>query len=159
MIKQAYKDDLQVVKYITVETINQIYPHYYPKGAVEFFLEHHNDTNILNDIEAGKVFLYVNNDDQPVGTVTIKENDICRLFVLPQYQGKGYGRKLLDFAESKIAENYDEILLDASLPAKRIYLRRGYKEKESHIIEAYYDDFLCYDIMAKKVGLQSTISQ
>ena len=149
MIKQAYKEDLQVVKYITVETINQIYPHYYPKGAVEFFIEHHNDTNILTDIEFGKVFLYINDDGQPVGTVSIKENDICRLFVLPQYQGKGYGRKLLDFAESKIAENYDEILLDASLPAKRIYLKRGYKEKESHIIEANYDDFLCYDIMIK----------
>jgi len=151
LIKQAYKEDLQVVKYITVETINQIYPHYYPKGAVDFFLEHHNDKNILTDIGAGKVFLYVNDDGQPVGTVSIKENDICRLFVLPKYQGKGYGRELLDFAENIIAKNYKEILLDASLPAKRIYLRRGYKEKESHIIEAYYDDFLCYDIMAKKV--------
>ena len=151
IIKQAYKDDLQVVKYITVETINQIYPHYYPKGAVEFFLEHHNDKNILNDIEVGKVFLYVNDDGQPVGTVSIKENDICRLFVLPKYQGKGYGGKLLDFAENKIAENYEEILLDASLPAKRIYLKRGYREQESHIIAANHGDFLCYDIMAKKV--------
>ena len=134
-IKQAYKEDLQVVKYITIETINQIYPHYYPKGAVEFFVEHHNDTNILSDIEAGKVFLCVNEEGQPVGTVSIKENDICRLFVLPEYQGKGYGRKLLDFAENEITKKYEEIMLDASLPAKRIYLKRGYREKESHIIK------------------------
>ncbi len=150
-IKQAYKDDLQVVKYITIETINQIYPHYYPKGAVEFFIEHHNDTNISNDIEAGRVFLCINNEAQPVGTVTIKENDICRLFVLPEFQGKGYGRELLAFAENEISKTYEEILLDASLPAKRIYLKRGYKEKESHIISANYGDFLCYDIMVKKV--------
>ena len=150
-IKQAYKDDLQVVKYITVETIKQIYPHYYPEGAVEFFIEHHNDTNIMNDIADGKVFLYLNDEEQPVGTVSIKDNDICRLFVLPEHQGKGYGRKLLDFAENKIAENYDEIMLDASLPAKRIYLKRRYREQESHIIPANYGDFLCYDIMAKKV--------
>lgn len=150
-IKQAYKDDLQVVKYITIETINQIYPHYYPKGAVEFFVEHHNDTNILSDIEAGKVFLCVNEEGQPVGTVSIKENDICRLFVLPEYQGKGYGRKLLDFAENEITKKYEEIMLDASLPAKRIYLKRGYREKESHIITANYGDFLCYDIMVKKI--------
>ena len=149
-IKQAYKDDLQVVKYITAETINQIYPHYYPKGAVEFFIEHHNDTNISNDIEAGRVFLCINNEAQPVGTVTIKENDICRLFVLPEFQGKGYGRELLAFAENEIAKTYEEILLDASLPAKRIYQKRGYKEKESHIISTNYGDFLCYDIMVKK---------
>lgn len=149
-IKQAYKEDLQVVKYITIETINQIYPHYYPKGAVDFFVEHHNDTNILSDIEAGKVFLCVNEEGQPVGTVSIKDNDICRLFVLPEYQGKGYGRKLLDFAENEIAKKYEEIMIDASLPAKRIYLKRGYREKESHIINANYGDFLCYDIMVKR---------
>ena len=150
-IKQAYKDDLQVVKYITIETINQIYPHYYPKGAVEFFVKYHNDTSILSDIEAGKVFLCVNEEGQPVGTVSLKDNDICRLFVLPEYQGKGYGRKLLDFAENEIAKKYEEIMIDASLPAKRIYLKRGYREKESHIINANYGDFLCYDVMVKKV--------
>ena len=149
-IKQAYKEDLQVVKYITIKTINQIYPHYYPKGAVEFFVEHHNDTNIINDIEAGKVFLCVNEEGQPVGTVSIKGNDICRLFVLPEYQGQGYGRMLLDFAENEIIKKYEEIMIDASLPAKRIYLKRGYREKESHIINANYGDFLCYDVMVKK---------
>ena len=149
-IKQAYKEDLQVVKYITIKTINQIYPHYYPRGAVEFFVEHHNDTNIINDIEAGKVFLCVNEEGQPVGTVSIKGNDICRLFVLPEYQGKGYGRELLDFTENEIAKKYKEIMIDASLPAKRIYLKRGYREKESHIINANYGDFLCYDVMVKK---------
>jgi len=149
-IKQAYIDDLQVVKYITIETINQIYPHYYPKGAVEFFVEHHNDTNIINDIEAEKVFLCVNEEGRPVGTVSIKENDICRLFVLPEFQGNGYGRELLDFAENEIAKKYEEIMIDASFPAKRIYLKRGYREKESHIINANYGDFLCYDVMVKK---------
>ena len=28
---------LQVVRTITRETIQEIYPHYYPKGAVDFF--------------------------------------------------------------------------------------------------------------------------
>ena len=104
----------------------------------------------MNDIEAGKIYLCINDEKQPVGTITIKENDICRLFVLPEFQGKGYGRELLDFAENEISKTYEEILLDASLPAKRIYLKRGYKEKESHIISANYGDFLCYDIMVKE---------
>lgn len=148
-IRMANKDDLQLIKEITIKTINQIYPHYYPKGAVEFFVEHHNDENISNDIEAGRVFLCMDKKEQAVGTVTLKENDICRLFVLPEYHGLGYGRELLDFAEKEIVKSYEEILLDASLPAKRIYLKRGYVEKESHVIAANYGDFLCYDVMVK----------
>ena len=53
---------------------------------------------------------------------------------------------LLDFAESTIRQNYSEIVIDASLPAKAIYLKRGYKEKEYHIIDTP-DDHLCYDVM------------
>ena len=36
---------------------------------------------------------------------------------------------------------------DASFPAKRIYLKRGYKETEYNIIEADNGDCLCYDVM------------
>lgn len=42
-IIKAEMNNLSAVKDITVKTITQIYPHYYPKGAVEFFVEHHNE--------------------------------------------------------------------------------------------------------------------
>ena len=42
MIKQAELKQLELVKFITLKTIIDIYPHYYPKGAVDFFIEHHN---------------------------------------------------------------------------------------------------------------------
>ena len=60
-----------------------------------------------------------------------------------------YTKLFRDFAENEITKKYEEIMIDASLPAKRIYLKRGYREKESHIIAANYGDFLCYDIMVK----------
>lgn len=44
--------------------------------------------------------------------------EICRLFVLPAYQGVGYGREMLDFAEKIISAWYSKVVLDASLPAK-----------------------------------------
>ena len=145
MIKKADPDGFDTVKNITETTISTIYPHYYPKGAVEFFLHHHSDENIRADIEKGIVYILYDGDDA-VGTVTLRENEICRLFVLPTYQRRGYGRMLLDFAESTIRQNYSEIVIDASLPAKAIYLKRGYKEKEYHIIDTP-DDHLCYDVM------------
>ena len=147
-IKKAVLSDAEMVKAITEQTINSVYPQYYPKGAVDFFLSHHNENNIKSDIEKGIVYVLYDNENA-VGTVTIRDNEICRLFVLPEYQGKGFGGRLLDFAEKKIAENYGKIIIDASLPAKPIYLKRGYVFTEYHTIKTENGDFLCYDVMEK----------
>lgn len=148
MIKRADLCDAEMVKAITEQTINSVYPKYYPKGAVEFFLNHHNENNIKNDIKKGTVYILYEGDNA-VGTVTVKENEILRLFVLPQFQGKGFGGILLDFAEKKAAENHSKIIIDASLPAKTIYLKRGYVFTEYHTIKTENGDFLCYDVMEK----------
>lgn len=150
-IKQAVLSDLSLVKEISKATIFEIYPHYYPKGAVEFFLAHHCESNICNDIKLQQVYLCFDTMQNAVGTVTIKANEICRLFVLPLYQGKGFGKEMLDFAEKTISNKYSKIVLDASLPAKKIYLKRGYKDIEYNIIPTDYGDFLCYDVMEKQV--------
>lgn len=49
-IKKAKTENFEDVKLITHETIKEIYPHYYPRGVVDFFLEHHNSENITKDI-------------------------------------------------------------------------------------------------------------
>lgn len=150
-IIKATASDFEIVKHITIQTINSIYPNYYPCGAVDFFLNHHNDKNISSDIENGNVYLNFDKDGKAVGTVTIKMNEICRLFVLPEYQGNGYGRELLTFTEKKISENHSTIILDASLPAKAIYLKRGYISTEFHTIKTENGDYLCYDLMIKQI--------
>ena len=145
-IVTAQKDDLKTILAITHTTIKTIYPRYYPAGAVQFFLEHHSDEHVMADISEGKVFL-IYEKGEPVGTVTVSDHNINRLFVLPEHQHKGYGKALLAFAEKKILETYDYIQMDASLPAKGIYLKRGYKEIEYNIIETNNGDCLCYDVM------------
>lgn len=148
-IEKAALSDAETVYKITKTAIEHTYPHYYAKGAVAFFLEHHSKGHIASDIQSGTVFLCYDSQRNAVGTVTLKGNEICRLFVLPPYQNKGFGRRLLDYAEMVIFREYDSVALAASLPAKRIYRKRGYQETESHIIQAKYGDFLCYDVMQK----------
>lgn len=148
-VVQASLSDFEDVKNIVRTTISQIYPHYYPKGAVDFFLQHHNDNSIAADIDHGIVYVCLDADRSIVGTVTIKGNEILRLFVLPEYQGKGYGGELIDFAEKMISEVYSDIVIDASFSAKSIYLKRGYKETEYHTIISENGDRLCYDVMVK----------
>lgn len=148
-IREALPEELDIVENIVRRTITGIYPHYYPEGAVRFFLEHHIRSNIGNDIADKIVYLCTDSTGNAAGTVTIKKNEICRLFVLPEFQGSGYGGELLRFAEKKISCHYSEVLLDASLPAKAIYLKKGYTEAEYHIIETDNGDHLCYDLMKK----------
>ncbi len=122
---QAAERDLPIVHELVCRTIRAVYPLYYPAEAVEFFLDHHSPEHILEDIRAGNVWLlWV--DGTAVATGTAKGDRMNRVFVLPEYQGKGYGSAMIDRIESVIGRRYGTIRLDASLPAHKIYLKRGY---------------------------------
>ena len=149
MIRPAVLTESDKITELVRETIKAVYPQYYPAGAVEFFLAHHKPEKIAADIEAGKVYVILQ-DGIIAGTVTIEGNGIERLFVEPSKQGKGYGGKLLDFAENMIFGYSEKIRLDSSLPAKSIYIKRGYREKEYCKILTDNGDYLCYDIMERE---------
>ena len=151
-IGTAELSDCKTVLHIVRETVSAVYPHYYPEGAVRFFLAHHKEERIRQDIAAGAVYLLFEDSGIPVGTVTVRGNEINRLFVLPEQQGNGFGRVLMDFAEALIGKAFSSIELDSSLPAKAIYLRRGYETVSYHVIDAD-GDYLCYDHMKKEVKM------
>lgn len=151
MIRKADVKEYDAVTELVRKTIEAVYPKYYPAGAVDFFLAHHKPEKITSDIEAGKVYVLAA-DGVIVGTVTIDGNDIARLFVKPSEQGKGHGGQLLDFAENMIFGYNKTVRLDSSLPAKPIYIKRGYREKEYCKILADNGDFLCYDVMEKNIA-------
>ena len=104
-IRQAAAGDFEAVKKITQDTILAVYPKYYPSGAVRFFSEHHADEKIIRDINAGIVYVVVTDDGVLAGTVTLTDNEVDRLFVLPEFQGRGYGRELLLWGINHIREN------------------------------------------------------
>lgn len=94
-IIKASAEDAEAVFTITHSTIKAVYPHYYPSGAVDFFLKHHSMKNILRDINAGEVWLLLTNAGGKAGTVTVNKNETNRLFVLPELQGGDTAESLL----------------------------------------------------------------
>lgn len=149
-IRQAVSGDFDAVTRIVHTTIREVYPRYYPEGVVRFFLAHHSDAAVMADILAGNVFL-VEEGECAAGTVTLKGCEIGRLFVLPARQGKGLGTALLDFAERVLSRGYGSARLDASLPAKELYLKRGYVHVSSGSVATGSGDVLCYDVMEKRL--------
>lgn len=145
---EATTDDCGKIHTLVQETIRAIYPRYYPKEVVDFFSKLHNPENIEQDIEKQSVgMLYAG--EVLVGTGTCKENHITRVFVLPAYQRKGYGSYMMQQLENRIAEKYDKVYLDASLPACRLYEKRGYTTVRHETWNCENDAVLVYGIMEK----------
>ena len=114
------------------------------------FCELHNEDNIGEDIENGNVYVILENN-KIIGTGSIKENHITRVYVLPEFQGKGFGTFIMKKLEEKIVKQYDMAELDASLPACKLYYNLGYKTIDHGILECAGGVILVYEIMEKKL--------
>lgn len=146
----AASDRLNEVHNVVQDTIKKVYPRYYPKEVVDFFCRLHNEENIQKDIENQSVGILVI-DGIIAGTGCYHENHITRVYVLPQYQGRGYGSYIMQCLEEEIARNYDSVYLDASLPASCLYEKRGYKTIEHCKWPVENDVVLVYEVMEKKL--------
>ena len=132
--RKAWLDDLGSVFSIAQAVIRDIYPYFYPAAAVQWFAAQHDCERILADISAGRVRL-LEAHGKAVGTVTIDGNRLLRLFVAPDQQRKGYGARLLRFAEKEVAQAHEKAILDSSLPAGRFLQGHGYRTRSHELYD------------------------
>jgi len=148
---KATKDDIDHITDLVHETIQTIYPKYYPKAIVDFFCEHHCRENIAKDIENGNVGILVV-DGNIAGTGCYTDNHITRVYVAPMYQRQGYGSYIMQTMEDKIRLKYDKVYLDASLPASHLYESRGYKTTRHERLCISDGVVLVYEVMEKTLS-------
>lgn len=146
----AQKNDVKLVFDIVQKTIKSMYPKYYPQEVVKFFCELHNLENIEKDIDSGSVGL-LKDGENFVGTGCHKENHITRVYVLPEFQGKGYGTYIMNCLEEEISKMHKRVYLDASLPASHLYEKRGYVTIEHRKCEVDNGAILVYEVMEKEL--------
>ena len=146
----AVKENLQDVYNVVQHTIKIIYPKYYPTEVVNFFCELHSKDAILNDIENGYVSI-LKEDDKIIATGCFVENHITRVYVLPEYQEKGYGTFIIKNIETEIIKNYDKAYLDASLPAAAFYEKFGFYTIRHEKCFVENEVVLAYEIMEKEL--------
>ena len=148
IIIQAKAEMVSEIYELINRTIEEIYTKYYSDEAVRFFLDLHSKENILKDISDGKVYAVTLKQDM-IGTGTIDGDHIGRVFVLPQFQGRGIGTLIMDFFESEIIKSHGAVWLDSSLPAGKFYHSRGYITKEYEEHRLVNDKVLAYEIMCR----------
>lgn len=146
----ATSDMADIIYNVLHTTIKTVYPKYYPKEVVDFFCGHHSKEHILEGIASGNMGV-LTDGNTVVGTGCYDGSHITGVYVLPDYQKKGYGSRIMDHLEEKIAEGYEAAVLDASLSAVFLYEHRGYKTVGHGIYELGNDVKLVYEIMEKKL--------
>ncbi len=101
--------------------------------------------SLEKQFENGKVFLLVQDENRFVAFASYElhiENSnttkIHKLYVLPETQGKGIGKKLIDIIKEISRKENDEILqltVNRHNKAKDFYLKYGFTIKEEKIFE------------------------
>ena len=147
----AKSEDAKYIYKIVQKTIKEIYPKYYLTEIVDMFCKFHNEESISKDIENKNVYVLLEKD-KIIGTVTIKGNYITRVYVLPKYQGNGFGTYIMNNLEDLIGKKYNKIEIDSSLPACRIYYNRGYRTVDHGIWECENNVIQVYEIMEKNLN-------
>ena len=80
-------------------------------------------------------------DDEPIGIVSVKDDLIEDLYILPQKQRMGYGTKLLQFAMEQCTGTPSLWILENNSNAKRLYHKMGFRETgRKNVITAGLDE-------------------
>lgn len=107
--------------YYEIQRSNDIKPYTYPFSDEE-------REQLLKNRE--NVYLVLDND-QIVASVTIGDGEIDNLMVAPTHQGKGYGKKSLQFAmNNMLDQGYDEIricYMEGNASAEKLYFSLGFE--------------------------------
>lgn len=149
LIRNYEERDLERLSFIVQNTIKNSYKDFYPGEAIDYFLELHSTRNMERDIPEGYTFM-LESEKEILATGSIVENEIKRVFVLPDYQGRGFGKKIMaKLEETALNKGFNKVKLCASLPSKDFYLSLGYEIIQFNYIEVKNNEKLEYYDMEK----------
>jgi len=155
-IKNYTESHFNIIFDIVHKTIEEIYPKYYPRSAVDFFHYHHSREKLEKQLSS-EVTMVLSDENKFIGTGSLFGNEIKRFFILPGCQCKGYGKILLNELEKGIdRDKYDKYVLDSSLGAVEFYRKNGYLYKDYKTINLSDGNYLCYLEMYKSLVCKKT---
>ena len=136
-IRRFTENDAEAVSRLIRETINISNRKDYPAELMDELIRTETPEHVL--VRAGWTHLYVVSEDgKIIGCGAIgpywgreDESSLFTIFVLPEYQGKGIGRKIIDTLEQdEFFLRAKRIEIPASVTGVPFYLRMGYQYKD-----------------------------
>jgi GNAT superfamily N-acetyltransferase len=129
MIRKAERKDLDKCSKVICKVIREIEAKYYLPKIVNYWQEYNSLQNLENEAKSTE-FLVYEERGSILGVGAIEGAHIKKVYVLPEYQGKGVGRSLLENLEQLAKDKgFCECELNSTINALNFYKRFGYQEQ------------------------------
>ncbi|WP_410508798.1 GNAT family N-acetyltransferase [Methanosarcina hadiensis] len=152
-MRTAKPEDIKELKTLIYETIDVCYSGAYSCEAIDYFKEYNNTESILNDILKGHL-LILTCGEEIIGTGTLLGSNIRRIFVKPEYQSMGLGKRIMHELEKEaLGEKIRKMDLHASLTAHSFYKDLGYQVQSEEVVQVKNGQNLRYYIMVKNLEI------
>ena len=127
MIRLFRNPDLNSLQSMIYATIDVSYSSVYPVRVVQFFKEYHSEDRIYERSRKGEIVI-IERASSIVATGSLVENEILAVFVSPDMQRQGYGKRIMSDLENRAkAQGISEVVLSVSLPSKKFYEKLEYE--------------------------------
>lgn len=135
-IRRFQESDAEAAAQVVAETVQISNSRDYPPEYIERLIQTHSAGVLIQRSKEGHMYV-ICDGLKIIGTGTIAqfwgsetESILLTIFVLPEYQGRGIGRKLIETLEQdEYAKRASRIEIPASLTAVNFYRHLGYSYK------------------------------
>ncbi len=150
-IREFCREDLDTAVSLIHHVVDISYREVYPANALKLYKEFHSRENILNDAENGYCII-AENSCRIVGSGTLLDDGIRRVYIDPSYQKSGIGKKIYQELENKALQTgLLRLGLGASVIARGFWESVGFVFEEEVDIPAG-DEQLKFYMMSKSLS-------
>lgn len=143
IIRKMLEADIPDVQYVAKKSWNATYQGIIPEDVQNSFLKvAYSDEMLKKRID--QIIFVAEHDEKIIGFINLKETeqpntyDLSAIYILPDYQGKRIGSRLIAHSIEPI-KNFEKIFLEVekdNINAVNFYKKLGFK-----IVDEYNDDF------------------
>ena len=150
-LRQFNEEDLSSVYRLIQNTVDISYHGVYPIEAIEAFQNHHSEEQILSDAATGYTVVAESNNEI-LGTGTLYETNVRRVYISPHHQHKGIGRLIVEELEKKArTEKLTTLDLGASLVSRQFWESLGFVVKKEDYMPVRNNQKLHFFWMVKTI--------
>jgi N-acetylglutamate synthase-like GNAT family acetyltransferase len=130
-IRKAKDKDVIKISNLIKKTLNEVNSKDYPQEIIHFMCKFYSSKNIIKKLSTHMIYVVVK-DNNILGTVSLKDNEISSFFIDPKFQYGGIGTKLMAYVELVAKKSgYNSIWLSSSTTAYTFYKKLDYKKIEN----------------------------
>jgi GNAT superfamily N-acetyltransferase len=148
-IRLFKKADLEDIWALVQHTIGVSYRPDYSPEAIRFFQDYHPREKILDDAANGLI-LVAEQEQEIVGTGTIRDAHIRRVFIHPSRQGQGIGSLIANELEAHAVQNgWTTVDLSSAIGSRTFWESRGFYISQEHFTPVESNLVIHYYTMTK----------